>query len=94
VLLGWESLVPPSPAEHRVLRLIGVDRAVRLACQLKPTADISVWPLLPPEITVRDADRLNVTETGTERFVATCLLISAPRPSSSRTACPTMWSLS
>jgi adenylate cyclase len=70
VLLGWESLVPPSPAEHRVLRLIGVDRAVRLACQLKPTADISVWPLLPPEITVRDADRLNVTETGTERFVA------------------------
>src|SRR5947209_16041664 len=70
VLLGWESLVPPSPAEQRVLRLIGVDRAVRLACQLKPTADISVWPLLPPEITVRDADRLYVTETGTERFVA------------------------
>jgi len=70
VLLGWEGLVPPSPAEHRVLRLIGVDRAVRLACQLKPTADISVWPLLPPEITVRDADRLNVTATGTERFVA------------------------
>jgi adenylate cyclase len=70
VLLGWESLVPPSPAEYRVLRLIGVDRAVRLACQLKPTADISVWPLLPPEITVRDVDRLNVTETGTERFVA------------------------
>jgi adenylate cyclase len=69
VLLGWESLAPPSPAEHRVLRLIGVDRAVRLACQLKPTADISVWPLLPPEITVRDADRLYVTETGTERFV-------------------------
>jgi adenylate cyclase len=70
VLLGWESLVPPSPAEYRVLRLIGVDRAVRLACQLKPTADISVWPLLPPEITVRDVDRLNVTETGRERFVA------------------------
>jgi adenylate cyclase len=70
VLLGWESLVPPSPAEHGVLRLIGVDRAVRLACQLKPTADISVWPLLPPEITVRDADRLTVTKTGTERFVA------------------------
>src|SRR5262249_11253295 len=70
VLLGWEGLVPPSPAEPRVLRLIGGDRAVRLVCQLKPTADISVWPLLPPEITVRDADRLNVTATGTERFVA------------------------
>ncbi|MGA8401936.1 MAG: adenylate/guanylate cyclase domain-containing protein, partial [Stellaceae bacterium] len=70
VLLGSEHLVPPSPAEIRVLSPLGADRAVRLACQLKPTADISVWPLLPPEITVRDHERLNVTETGAERFVA------------------------
>ena len=70
VLLGWESLAPPSPVEARVLAALGADRAVRLACQLKPTADISVWPLLPPEITVRDEDRLTGTETGTERFVA------------------------
>jgi adenylate cyclase len=70
VLLGSENLAPPSPAETRVLAPLGADRAVRLACQLKPMADISVWPLLPPEITVRDQDRLNVTETGAERFVA------------------------
>ena len=70
VLLGSESLAPPSPAEARVLRPLGVDRAVRLACQLKPATDISVWPLLPPEITMRDHDRLNMVETGAERFVA------------------------
>src|SRR5437870_3918905 len=70
VLLGWERLAPPSPAETRVLTPLGADRAVRLACQLKPMADISIWPLLPPEITLREADRLNVTETGAERFVA------------------------
>lgn len=70
VLLGSESLPPPSPAETRVLAPLGADRAVRLACQLKPMADVSVWPLLPPEITVRDQDRLNATETGSERFVA------------------------
>jgi adenylate cyclase len=70
VLLGSGSLAPPSPAETRVLAPLGADRAVRLACQLKPMADISVWPLLPPEITLRDVDRLNVTETGAERFVA------------------------
>ena len=70
VLLGSESLGPPSPAETRVLAPLGADRAVRLACQLKPTADISVWPLVPPEITVRDQARLNATETGSERFVA------------------------
>ena len=70
VLLGWEHLAPPSPAETRVLSPLGADRAVRLACQLKPMADISIWPLLPPEITLREANRLNVTETGAERFVA------------------------
>jgi len=70
VLLGSESLAPPSPAETRVLAPLGADRAVRLACQLKPTADISVWPLVPPEITVRDQDRIDGTQTGSERFVA------------------------
>jgi adenylate cyclase len=70
VLLGSEGLTPPSPAETRVLAPLGADRAVRLACQLKPMADISVWPLVPPEITVRDQDRVNATETGAERFAA------------------------
>ena len=70
VLLGSESLGPPSPVEARVLAPLGGDRAVRLACQLKPTTDISVWPLVPPEITVRDQDRINGTQTGSERFVA------------------------
>jgi adenylate cyclase len=70
VLLGSESLPPPSPAETRALAPLGADRAVRLACQLKPTADISIWPLMPPAATVRDQDRLNATETGAERFVA------------------------
>jgi adenylate cyclase len=70
VLLGLESLPPPSPVETRVLAPLGTDRAVRLACQLKPMADISIWPLMPPEITARDQDRFNVTKTGAERFVA------------------------
>jgi adenylate cyclase len=70
VLLGSESLAPLSPAETRVLAPLGADRAVRLACQLKPMVDISVWPLMPPATTVRDEDRLNVADTGAERFVA------------------------
>lgn len=70
VLLGSERLDLPSPIETRVLKPLGVDRAVRLACQLKPTTDISVWPLLPPEITMRDHGQLNLVETGAERRVA------------------------
>ena len=70
VLLGLDSLPPQTPVEARVLAHLGADRAVRLACQLKPVADISVWPLLPPETTMADQRLLNVTDTGTERFVA------------------------
>ncbi|MGC2198722.1 MAG: adenylate/guanylate cyclase domain-containing protein [Stellaceae bacterium] len=70
VLLGLDSLPPPSPVETRVLAPLAADRAVRLACQLKPVADISIWPLMPPSVTVRDQDRLNVADTGAERFVA------------------------
>jgi len=70
VLLGLENVAPPSPVEIRALAPLGTDRSVRLACQLKPIADISVWPLMPPAATVRDQDRLNVAEGGAERFVA------------------------
>src|SRR5258708_10331235 len=33
-------------------------------------ADIGVWPLVPAEMTVRDQDRLDESETGSERFAA------------------------
>ncbi len=70
VLRGAESLAPPSPVETRALAPLGADRSVRLACQLKPIADISIWPLMPPAATMRDQDRLNVADSGAERFVA------------------------
>lgn len=70
VLLGLERLPQMAPVEARVLARLGADRAVRLACQLKPVVDISVWPLLPPQTTMADKKLLNLTETGAERFVA------------------------
>jgi adenylate cyclase len=39
---------PPSPVEERTLRRIGARSDVRLACQLRPTGDIGVTPLLSP----------------------------------------------
>jgi adenylate cyclase len=38
----------PSADEARVLRRIGAPPNVRLACQTRPTADVDVYPLLPP----------------------------------------------
>jgi adenylate cyclase len=40
----------PSPEEARVLRRVGAPPNVRLACQLRPTSDLIVVPLLPPTI--------------------------------------------
>ncbi len=45
---GHDRLPPPSPAEARVLQRIAAPPDVRLACQLRPTHDLAVTPLLAP----------------------------------------------
>jgi len=40
----------PTPEEERVLKRVGAPPNVRLACQLRPTNDLTVIPLLPPTI--------------------------------------------
>lgn len=50
VLEGAETLPPPEPIEQTTLTRIGADYGVRLACQLHPTANISVAPLLVPSL--------------------------------------------
>jgi len=44
---GLEKLPPPSAAEARVLQRVAAPPNVRLACQLRPQADLAVVPLLP-----------------------------------------------
>jgi adenylate cyclase len=61
----------PSRRETFVLTRVGASRdpAVRLACQLRPRADIAVIPLLPPNIGadfVRNRQRINL---GRERYI-------------------------
>ncbi len=50
VVQGGATLPPPQSAEQATLRRIGAEPDVRLACQLHPTNDISVVPLLQPSI--------------------------------------------
>ncbi|MGD0723326.1 MAG: adenylate/guanylate cyclase domain-containing protein [Roseiarcus sp.] len=45
---GLEGLPPASPAESATLQRIGAAPDVRLACQLRPIADIGVTPLAKP----------------------------------------------
>jgi adenylate cyclase len=67
---GLETLPRPSADEARVLRRIGAPPNVRLACQTRPTADVDVYPLLPPAVgTPSDLDGHEYAG-GTEREIA------------------------
>ena len=44
---GLEHLAPPAPFELAALKRVGASSGIRLACQVRPTADVSVTPLLP-----------------------------------------------
>jgi adenylate cyclase len=43
---GLDALPPPNPAEANTLAAIGAPADIRLACQVRPTADVDITPLL------------------------------------------------
>jgi adenylate cyclase len=61
---------PPSEAESRVLRRLGVPPGVRLACQLRPTSDLLVALLLPATATAADGRPSGDAHNGREQEVA------------------------
>ncbi|MBL8707505.1 MAG: adenylate/guanylate cyclase domain-containing protein [Rhodospirillales bacterium] len=67
---GAEALPPPSEAERKVLQRIAAAPNVRLACQTRPGADVSVVPLLPPTATARDGFARAGHMPGQERELA------------------------
>jgi adenylate cyclase len=54
VVHGLADLPSSSPEELRVLQRVGAPPDVRLACQLRPTGDLAVLPLLPAQAQARD----------------------------------------
>ena len=67
---GLDALPPPSDAEARVLRRVGAAPDVRLACQTRPTGDISVTPLLPPDASPRESFARTASMQGQEQQIA------------------------
>ncbi|MET0500636.1 MAG: adenylate/guanylate cyclase domain-containing protein [Candidatus Binatia bacterium] len=47
VVSGWDSLPPAKLPEVRVLQRVGAPPNVRLACQLRPTTNLAITPLVP-----------------------------------------------
>ena len=67
---GLDDLPPPSKEEQRVLDRVGRPIHVRLACQTRPTRDIEVIPLLPPNASPRDGFPVPAQLHGEERELA------------------------
>jgi adenylate cyclase len=67
---GLESLPPARPEEQRVLERVGAPPGVRLACQLRPTRNVAVTPLLPATAGPSDAAPRGDARGGREQELA------------------------
>ncbi len=65
---GLDRLPPPSGLEAKALARIGATPGMRLACQIRPTADISVMPLLAADASAADGAVRGGFE-GSERLI-------------------------
>ena len=70
-IIGDCSALPePSQREAFVLNRVGTaDPSIRLACQLRPTADLSFFQLFLPHAVSADAHASNPTRIGQERYL-------------------------
>lgn len=66
---GLGALPPARPEEARVLSRVGAPPNVRLACQLRPTHDLAVTPLLPPLARPSDGFATHPRHAGAEQEV-------------------------
>jgi adenylate cyclase len=65
---GLDRLPPPSGLEAKALARIGATPGMRLACQIRPTADIAVMPLLAADASAADGAVRGGLE-GSERLI-------------------------
>jgi len=70
VTLGAANLPPPEAGELKVLQRVGAAPDVRLACQLRPTNNLTVTPLLPPHAQASAGYGQPAYLAGQERMIA------------------------
>ncbi|MEL7254600.1 MAG: adenylate/guanylate cyclase domain-containing protein [Pseudomonadota bacterium] len=67
VIEGQDTLPPPSEVESNVLNRIGAPENVRLACQLRPTASLTLSTLMPANIETAHGATLDRYHWGVEQ---------------------------
>jgi adenylate cyclase len=71
---GSESVLPPGPVEAETLARVGAAPNVRLACQIRPIADLSVARLVNPQVTRPVQGFTSTQAQGIERTLAVLFL--------------------
>jgi adenylate cyclase len=74
VFSGADLIPGPSPGEQGVLQRVAAEPGVRLACQSRPTGDVSVAPLLPANWPVAALRRREWPMPGEERFIVVLMV--------------------
>ncbi len=71
-----DGLPPPSKRETFVLDRVGAadDPTIRLACQLRPAADLSFARMFVPHVSATDQRRPNPLRTGQERYLVSMFI--------------------
>jgi len=67
---GADLLAPPTAEEQKVLDRVAAPPKVRLACQIRPTQNLEVAPLLPPTASPKEALRRPNYVAGAEKEIA------------------------
>ena len=70
IAAGQSELPPAHEDELKVLARVGAPDSVRLACQLRPTVDVTVVPLLPPNVSLQNGQPRPNYLQGSEREIA------------------------
>jgi len=90
---GIDRLPEPTALEAKALARIGAARGVRLACQICPTADISIMPLLAADASAADGTIPGGLE-GSERLITIVFVDLRGSTTWARPSCPTTSSTS
>ena len=69
IVEGDDDLPPISDEEQKVLDRISAPPLVRLACQTRPSTDVTVMPLLPPTATPKDGHQRPGYHMGQEKEI-------------------------
>ena len=70
IAAGTSDLPAAGEAELKVLARVGAPNSVRLACQLRPVADVAVVPLLPSNVSLQSGGPQPNYLQGSEREIA------------------------